>query len=148
MKYKVEIDIDLPRRKLVELFDSQENMFKWMKGLQDVKHLEGEPGEPDGKSELHFKMGNREMIMIETITKRNLPQEISGTYKMGTTLNIQRTLFVETSENSTKMISENKFQMKGVFRIMGWLMPSLFKKQTQKYLTDFKNFAESETKTS
>lgn len=145
MKYKVEINIDLSRQRVIELFDSVENMYKWMKGLQDVKHIEGEPGQVGAISELHFKMGKREMIMIETITKRNLPDEFYGTYKMGTTLNIQRTRFVETSENSTKMISENEFQMKGAFKVLGWIMPGLFRKQTEKYLTDFKNFAESKT---
>jgi histone acetyltransferase (RNA polymerase elongator complex component) len=35
--------------------------------------------------------------------------------------------------------------MKGAFKVLGWIMPGLFRKQTEKYLTDFKNFAESKT---
>ncbi|WP_127845207.1 SRPBCC family protein [Psychroflexus aestuariivivens] len=143
MKYKVEINIGLPRQRVVELFDSVENMYKWMKGLQEVKLIEGEPGQVGAKSELHFNMGKRDMIMVETITNKDLPDQISGTYQMGTTLNIQHTYFVKISENSTKMISENEFQMKGAFKFLGWIMPGLFRKQTEKYLTDFKNFAES-----
>jgi len=145
MKYTVEIDIDLPRQRVVDLFDNPENMYEWMTGLQDVKPIEGDFGQEGAQVELHFKIGKREMVMTETVTSRNLPDDISGTYKMGTTLNIQRTRFVEVSEHSTRMISENEFQMKGAFKVLGWIMPGLFKKQTKKYLTDFKTFAESKS---
>ena len=52
MKYTVEIEIDLPRERVIELFDSTENCFKWQKGLLSFDHLSGEPGQPGAKSKL------------------------------------------------------------------------------------------------
>ena len=42
--FTVEIDIDLPREKVLEQFDSTENLFKWQNGLQSFDHVSGEPG--------------------------------------------------------------------------------------------------------
>ena len=81
MKYSKEIIIDLPREEVVKLFDSEENMYKWMEGLQSTEQLEGTPGQVGAKMKLSFKMGKREIDMVETITHRNLPEEFFGTYE-------------------------------------------------------------------
>ena len=46
MHYSVDIEIDLPRDRVIELFDSTENLYKWQRGLQSFEHIEGEPGHP------------------------------------------------------------------------------------------------------
>jgi hypothetical protein len=35
MEYESEIVVDLPRERVVELFDSAENLFEWQAGLND-----------------------------------------------------------------------------------------------------------------
>lgn len=143
MKYTTEIEIDKPIDEVVALFDNADNLGKWMEGLQSFEHLSGEPGQVGAKSKLVFKMGKREIEMIETITVRNLPDEFSGTYEAKGVFNIVKNKFVPLSENRTKYISEQEFQFKGFMKIIGFLMPSAFKKQSVKYLKDFKEFAES-----
>ncbi|HUM45393.1 MAG TPA: hypothetical protein PLD84_00600, partial [Chitinophagales bacterium] len=86
----------------------------------------------------------REMEMIETITVRNLPHEFSGTYEVNGVLNIVRNKFLPVGNNKTKHISEQEFQFSGFMKVMGWLMPGVFKKQSMKYQQDFKTFAERE----
>ena len=78
MHYTVEIDIDLPRDRVIELFDSTENLKKWQRGLQVFEPLEGEPGQPGAKSRMVFQMGKRKIEMVETITERNLPDAFAG----------------------------------------------------------------------
>ena len=46
--------------------------------------------------------------------------------------------------NRTKYISEQEFQFKGFMKVIGFIMPGAFKKQSMKYLEAFKNFAESQ----
>ena len=75
MKYTSEIEINSPIDKVIELFDNPDNMDKWMKGLQSFEPISGKPGQVGAKSRLKFKMGKREIEMIETITVRNLPDE-------------------------------------------------------------------------
>ncbi|MDZ4722758.1 MAG: SRPBCC family protein [candidate division Zixibacteria bacterium] len=145
MKYSVNIDINLPRERVVELFDNPDNLKKWMEGLLSFEHLSGVPGKPGAKSRLKFQMGNREIEMIETITVRNLPDEFSGTFEAKGVFNVVTIKFVPVSANQTKYISEQEFQFSGMMKAMGFLMPGAFKKQSMKYLTAFKNFAENES---
>jgi uncharacterized membrane protein len=144
MKYTIEIEIDKPIDKVVELFDNADNLKKWMEGLQSFEHISGTPGQPGAKSRLFFKMGKREVEMIETITVRNLPDELSSTYEAKGVFNIVKNRFEKVSENRTKYITENEFQFKGFMKIFAFLMPGAFKKQSYKYLELFKNFAESQ----
>jgi carbon monoxide dehydrogenase subunit G len=142
MKYTVEIEINKPIDQVIELFDNPSNMKEWMKGLESFEHLSGIPGQPGAKSRLKFKMGKREIEMIETITVRNLPDEFSGTYDAKGVFNVVKIHFVKLSETKTKYISEQEFRFSGFMKLFGLLMPSAFKKQTLIYLEDFKKFAE------
>jgi hypothetical protein len=144
MKYSVDIDIHLPIQKVIELFDNPNNMKLWMEGLQSFEPISGAAGQVGAKAKLKFKMGSREIEMIETITVRNLPHEFSGTYEAKGVYNIVKNKFVSLSPDKTKYISEQEFHFKGFMKIIGFLMPGAFKKQSIKYLTDFKNFAESQ----
>lgn len=143
MKYTVDIVINKPIDEVIALFDNPENMSKWMEGLQSFEHLSGTPGEPGAKSKLVFNTGGRRMEMIETVTVRNLPHEFSGTYEVKGVYNIVKNFFEPVNENQTRYSTEQEFQFKGFMKLLGWLMPGAFKKQSMKYLTDFKRFAES-----
>ncbi len=143
MKYTCEVEINKPIDKVIELFDNTDNMYKWMEGLQNFEHLEGEPGKPGAKSKMVFKMNNKDVEMIETITVRNLPKEFSGTYDAKGVHNIQKNTFVIINDSKTLYLTENEFQLKGFMKLMA-LMPGAFKKQSSKYMNAFKNFVESE----
>ncbi|MDP7028144.1 MAG: SRPBCC family protein [Candidatus Marinimicrobia bacterium] len=142
MKYNVEITINLPRTKVIELFDSTDNLKKWQPGLISFDHVSGTPGEVGAKSKLHYRMGKRDIEMIETITVKNLPDEFSGTYEAKGVWNEVKNFFYEVDEQTTKWVSENEFRCSGFMKIFIFLMPGSFKKETQKYLEQFKVFAE------
>jgi uncharacterized membrane protein len=143
MKYTVEIEIESPVEKVVELFDNPDNMNKWMDGLQSFEHLSGAPGQPGAKSRLKFKMGKREIEMIETITVRDLPKEFSGIYETKGVYNSVKSSFSPLPGNKTRYSSEQEFQFSGFMKIMAFLMPGAFKKESVKYLAAFKKFVES-----
>ena len=143
MKYSVEIDIDLPVERVIELFDSSENLTEWQPGLQSFEHISGTPGEPGAKSRMVYQMGNRTVEMVETILTRNLPDEFSGSYEADGVYNIVRAKFVPISENKTRYVTEQEFEMKGMMmRLMAWFAPGAFKKESMKHLENFKSFAE------
>lgn len=144
MKFTTTIDINSPIDKVIALFDNPDNMSQWMEGLQSFEHLSGTPGQPGAKSKLRFKMGKREVEMIETVTVRNLPHEFSGTYQANGVFNIVKNKFVKVSEDKTRYITENEFQFKGFMKLIAFLMPGAFKKQSMKFLQHFKEFAEKE----
>ena len=63
MHYTSQIEINLPRAQMIELFDDPENMPKWMAGLLSFEPLSGVPGTPGARSKLVFQMGKRKMEM-------------------------------------------------------------------------------------
>lgn len=145
MKYTEEIIIDSPREKVIALYDNPDYYPDWMAGLQKFEVLEGEANQPGSKSMYKFKMGKREMEMTETITKRDLPDEIERQYVSKGVLNIQKTRFEKVGENKTRLLTEDEFQFNGILmKLIAFLMPGTFKKQTRKYLADFKDFVESD----
>ena len=144
MKYTNETVINLPVKRVIELFDNPGNLKKWMPGLLKFEPLNGTPGQPGAKSRLKFKMKNREVEMIETVTVRKLPEEFSGTYETKGIFNVVRNKFIPVDKNTTKYVSENEFQFSGMMKLFGLLMPGAFKKQSQEYLDLFKAFAEKE----
>jgi carbon monoxide dehydrogenase subunit G len=146
MKYSTELIIDLPRDKVVELFNNEENLFKWLKGLESFDHISGTKGEEGAVSKMVVKSGKREMEMKETIMKVNLPEGINFLYEGKGVQNWNDHTFVNEGDSQTKWTQNNVFKMKGAMKIFGFLMPGMFKKQTAKHMNDFKEFAEKEGK--
>lgn len=142
MMYTTEIEIEKPIDMVIALFDNPDHMGKWMEGLESFTPLSGTPGMPGAKSLLKFKMGKRDIEMIETITVRNLPDEFSGTYETKGVYNLVKNKFIKVSENKTKYISEHEFRCHGFMKILAFLMPGMFKKQSMKYMQAFKHFVE------
>ncbi|MCH2489732.1 MAG: SRPBCC family protein [Flavobacteriales bacterium] len=146
MKYTIEIIIDLPREEVIKKMDNPDNMKHWQRGLLDYEMISGIPGKEGAKMKLDYKMGKREMSMVETIIKNQFPSEFHATYDTKGVHNMQRNYFEEVGENKTKWISESEFQFAGFgMKLMGFLMPGAFKKQSKKFMINFKNFAENGT---
>ena len=143
LEYDTTIVIDLPREQVIALFDDPANLPKWQKGLQSLEPVSGEPGQVGAKSKLVYQMGKRRMEMIETITRRDLPDAFDGTYDVEGVHNIVENRFSELGQDRTLWESRNIFEMNNVaMKIMAFLMPGMFRKQSQKYAEDFKAFAE------
>lgn len=144
MQYKLEIEIEAPRDKVVNKMEDPANMQHWQRGFQSMEHLSGEPGQEGATSRLVYQVGNRQIEMIETITRRDLPTHFCATYETGGVWNEVRNTFTPTNDGSTLWISEVEFRFSSLMmRIMGWLMPGTFKKQSLQYMQDFKAFVET-----
>src|SRR5262245_18658528 len=137
MKFTSEITIDLPRARVIELFDNPDNMKHWQPGLVSFEPVSGTPGQPGAKSRLRYAMGAREIEMIETIIVRNLPDEFSGTYDIKGIHNVIKNYFTAPTPNTTRWVAENEYQMTGFMRLMGWFMGGAFKRESQKLLNQF-----------
>lgn len=143
MKYTSEIIIDLPREDVIKALDNADNMKHWQRGLVGYKMLDGIPGKEGAKMELEYQMGKRNVVMVETIIKNQFPEEFHAFYDAKGVHNEQRNYFHELEGNKTKWVSESAFQFAGFgMKVIAFLMPKAFKKQSMKYLNDFKDFAE------
>lgn len=144
MKFKCQVDIDLPRKKVIELFDNADNLKHWQDGFISFEHLTGEPGEVGSTARMMYDMNGRPMELIETITVKNFPDEFSGMYVHKHTTNSMVNKFESLATNKTRWTAEIDYTKLNGFMIkmMAFLMPGMFKKQTQKWLNQFKEFAE------
>lgn len=142
MKYSEEISIKLPRKRVIELFDNPDNLYKWQPGLQSFEHTEGEVGKPGAKSTLHYKMGKRDLHMVETIVARDLPETFSATYETKGVWNFMENKFVDKGEHETLWQVNTEFKATGFVKLLTIFAPGMFKKQTCKNMQDFKAFAE------
>ena len=145
MKYTTEIVVDVPREEFIKKMDDPDNMKHWQQGLIGYEQLSASPGQEGSRMSLSYEMGKRKMDLVETIIKKNLPEEIHMTYETKGVHNIQKNYFKEEGEK-TRWVSESEFQFSGFgMKLMGFLMPGAFKKQSLKYMQDFKAFAENGT---
>jgi hypothetical protein len=144
MTYSNEIEINLPRERVILLFDNPDNLKEWMPGLISFEPVSGIQGQPGAVSKLKFQMGKRMMEMTETVTVRQLPDEFSGTYEMKNVYNEVKNKFIPLGPDKTKYMTESTFHFKGVMRVFGFLMKGAFIKTSQGYLERFKKFAEEE----
>lgn len=143
MKYVLDVEIDVPRTRVIELFDDHSNLKEWQPDFIRIEPISGEPGQPGEKTRQWYKMGKREIEMIETITVRNPPEEYSATYEAKHIWNRVDCRFTELGEDRTRWHMEIEFKCRGMMRIMAVLAPSMFKKESLASMQRFKEFAES-----
>ena len=144
MEFKCSVEIDAPINKVIELFDNPDNLKEWQDGFQSFEHISGTPGRPGAKSRITYAHGKRKMELIETILVKNLPEEFSGTYEHKHMDNSVKCNFIALSESKTRLDYYVDYIKYKAFipKLMAFLMPGMAKKYTQKWLDQFKAFAE------
>jgi uncharacterized protein YndB with AHSA1/START domain len=146
MKYAATIDIHLPRERVIALFDDPHNLRRWQPTLRGFERLDGTPGAVGARSKLTYKKGDKEMVMTETITVRDLPDRFAGTYEMDGVWNLVDNRFTAIDADSTRWVAEVEFRFSNpLLRFLGWIAPGMFRKQTEQFMKLFKDFAENQS---
>ncbi|WP_350288683.1 SRPBCC family protein [uncultured Croceitalea sp.] len=145
MKYTCTIVINLPIENVVALWTNEAYFKEWQDGFQHITLQEGEPNSVGAKSKILLQEGKRKIELLETILVNNLPEEKKALYEHIHMTNTQTTRFQKISENQTRYISEVAYTKFNGFmpKLMAKLFPGMFKKQSQKWMNQFKIFAES-----
>ncbi len=143
MKYTCETTINLPRNRVAELYNDPDNLPKWQPGLRSFDLISGEYATEGSKSKIVYQMGKRELEMIETLEVYNLPEEFTALYETKGVWNRNQNRFIDLGD-STEWVMDCEFRCDGFLKIMAFLMPGMFKKQTNKMMADFKAFAEAQ----
>ncbi len=142
MKYQIEMEIDLPREKVIGLFDNPDYFKQWQPSLLDCKPLSGVAGQQGAKTELVHKMGSRSIKMTETVISRNFPDTFEVTYETPKVWNHVVNEFEEVSPTRTRWRAINEFKCSGFMAILAFFSPGTFRKETRKSMNFFKEFAE------
>ena len=141
--YTTEVDINVPRERVIELFDNPDNMFKWQTGLQSYEHVSGQPGHPGSKAKLVYLSGKHRIELIETVTERKLPDEFNGSYEWDGGKNTLVNRFIELGPQKTRWESTCEYEFYGLMmKLMGFLFPGKFREQNLLFMRNFKAFCE------
>ena len=144
MRYQLELDIELPRGRVVELFLDPESLHQWQPDLVSFEPLgEGDPRDVGAQSRQVHKMGGREVEILETITVRDDPEKFAATYEADKVWNLVENQFLDDGGQRTRWILDSEFKCSGFTRLLALLMPGMFKKQTLTFMKRFKEFAEN-----
>ena len=143
MRYTLELDIDLPRERVIQLFLDENNLKKWQPDIVSFERIKGENAREVGaQSKQIHRMGNSEIEMLETIVEADHPTKYAATYEAKNVWNLVENQFDEI-DGKTHWTVTSEFKCKGFVAIIAFLMPGSFKKQTLDFMHKFKNFAEA-----
>ena len=144
MRYQLELEINVPRERVVELFLDPDNLQQWQPDLISFEQIgTGEPREVGAKSKQIHRMGKREIEMIETVTVNNSPEELAAIYEAEGVWNLISNRLTETAEGTTRWVLDSHFKFSSLMmKLMALLLPGMFKKQTLTFMQRFKEFAE------
>lgn len=145
MKYTCTTIIDLPLNKVIELWKDESKFAAWQDGFESIELLSGTPNKKGAKSSIVLTSKRGKIELLETILESNLPHEKTALYEHKHMTNTQTTRFKELGDNRTQYLSEVEYtQFNGfMIKLMARMFPGKFKEQSQKWLNQFKEFAET-----
>lgn len=137
--FTYEIEVEKPLAEVYAAFNDQDNMPRWITGLQRTELISGEPGKPGAKTRQVYLERGRTIELIETIREHVPGERFVGTIEgegMSCDLQVE---FVDKGA-STVVRMRSKFQPQKL--AMRFMLP-LFKGQIRKRQEgDLKRFGE------
>lgn len=145
MKFTCKTYINLPRSEVVKLWDNDNNFKEWQDGFVKIEYLFGEPRATGSQARIFLEQGKQKLELLETVIANYLPNELKAKYEHTHMTNTLTTRFKSVSEHKTEYIAEIEYTKFNGFmpKLMAFLFPGMFKRQTQKWLNQFKRFAEA-----
>lgn len=143
MKYTAEIRIRVPRSKVLELFCNADYLYHWQPGLKSLTHLEGDAGEEGARSELVYEGRKGDLLILETITFKRLPEQIHFYNRSKGVINQVENRFWEEEAGTTRWRTVNSFRFKGMMALVAPFMKRAFIHNTLLNMDRFKLFAEN-----
>lgn len=147
------VDGFLPREQVVQLLADPAHLPKWPRGLVLHEPVSGTHGQVGTRSRVVMQMGKQKVECIETITRRE-PVDLHEIPRGSAVLfdreivgegmwSAVRDRLTESGLQTTLWQCENEYRFSGLLmRLVGFLMPGAFRKQSQQHMQDFKAFAE------
>jgi hypothetical protein len=146
MKFKESVEIAKSRDEVVKYFADPEYLGEYQDGFIKKNLISGELGKDGAKSIMFYKNGNQDMKLTETIIANRLPESFEASYHHKHMDNFMRCKFIALNENRTRFENEIEYSRISWFKpkLMAILFPSMFRKQSEKWMKQFKDFVEKQ----
>jgi uncharacterized protein YndB with AHSA1/START domain len=143
MRYTVEITIDAPRERVVELFTDPDHFSDWQPEVVCYELVSGEQGQTGAKAELTTRAFNSVTGMTETVERNALPDEMDIIYETHGVWDRTANKFIAEAPERTRWVQDNEFRFTGARKALA-LMEGSFKKETRAVMERFKAFVEAQ----
>ncbi len=144
MKFLCSVEINKPKTDVVRYFKDPEYLGEYQDTFIKKEVQSGVPGENGTISKMYYRHGKGTMELTETIEDNNLPEYFRAFYHHKHTDNYMTSRFSAISDNVTRYDAEIEYTaLRGfMVKVVSKLFPSMFRKQVQKWLDNFKTFVE------
>lgn len=131
---------------VTKYFADPNYLHEYQNGFQNKKTIQGEAGTKDAVSKMYYKMGNREMVLTETILANNLPDSFEAFYHHKDMDNTYKCTFKALSDDKTLYKTEVHYTRIDWFlpRLFAILFSGMYRKQSYRWMENFKNFVEKQ----
>lgn len=153
MRYTNSIEIALPRETVARLLADPAHLPTWLRGMVLHEPVNGPHGQLGTESRVVLRSGKQTFECTETITRREpadlhrIPEDVVVHFARETVgkgmWSVVHDRLTPAGPGATLWESESEYRFSGLLmRLVGLLMPSTFRKQSQQHMQDFKAFAE------
>ena len=117
----------------------------WQDGFVKKEQISGNDREDGAVIKLFYKLGNRDMILIETVTSNNLPQSFEANYHHRHMDNSMKCTFTPRDPEKTRYHYEFEYtRISWIMpKLMAILFPGMYRKQGEKWIQQFKSAIEN-----
>ena len=143
MKFTLALTINKNRQSVWKAFDDPKNMKRWMPTLESFESQSGTTGQIGAVSKLTFREDGRSLTLLETITRRDEPNEFAGTYIANGVVNILDNKFVEMNPHQTQWTMDAEYKFTGFMGLVAPLMRKAIVKRTRLDMERFKSMVEA-----
>ena len=146
MQYKGSVIINKPRKVVVDLFINPNFNKDYQDGFIKKELISGIATLVDAKSKMYYKYGKRDMVLIETVLRNELPSLFEAFYSHKHMDNTMKCTFIEIGPEKTEYKYECVYTRINWFlpKLIAILFPSMYKKQGNKWMKQFKEFVEKQ----
>lgn len=145
MKFKGSIEIKKPVALVAKLFADPAYLNEYQDGFIRKELVEGEAGKDGAISKMYYQYGKNEMELTETIISNKLPDSFEAFYHHKHMDNTMNCKFTELDPQRTRYDYEYEYvRMNWVMpKLMAILFPSMYRKQGEKWIRQFRDFVEN-----
>jgi hypothetical protein len=144
MKFTCTVEVDISPEQAAALFTDKSTLKDWQNGFVSAEPLSGTEGAVGSKAKLTYDTGKHRMELLETVKVNDLPREFTALYEHEHMTNTMTNRFIPLAGGGTRVETDIHYIKFNGFmpKLMSFIMPGMFRKQTQKWLDEFKAFTE------
>ena len=148
LSYYEEIIINSDIENVIVLHEDPQFLGNYMNGFIAFESIKGEARKTGSISEISMIFNSnesvtRKVIVKEEVISNNLPNQKVICLNSGSVKNIITYRFIKLSDNKTQFFRDHKYEFNTYMKVYSFFMSRKIKRESYKYLKNFKNFVEN-----